>query len=416
MRLAVVGANGATGIQVVRAALQRGIQVIPVVWSERHQERTASLFSVGEIRYANPEHPSALAAALQGADRVIGLLDPRSAGPGEPWVKPKSAENLVEVAARQGAGLVLMVSVMGAYRWSPFMLNRRAFRLEARFQAASGPWSMLRVSCYHDEVLEAHVRPPDGWRPRPIPSNGQYAPMSRVEAGGLILDAMERAVVGRVRLMGGPRLYTASALAALVEPFVRPGRRGRTTYPGLPRGDMGVSPADTAITTGSYPVDTLEAALRGHTRQPPSARSTVYPVGAPGPSAFDMGGHPPALAGCGPDLRRVVHEALVLDLRRRGIEPSKLDFSTARRDGRAVDAHDGTISEMKGVQALDPDGRQLYEGDVSIVRDALAEVFVPFFGAQIPAFAWETLDLGVRRRLKDDPRWRHDPRVVGWRP
>lgn len=263
MRIAVVGANGLTGFHVVRAALAGGREVIPVVRDERDQYRVGPSFPAGEVRYANPEHEAALRAALDGATHVVASLDPRGQGPGAPWVAFDAAPNVVKAANAVGIEKIVLVSVAGAWRWAPFRLNRRAFHMDRLTRLVPGPKTLIRVSCYHDEVLEGHVRPPDGLQPRPIPRNGQYSPISRRDVGRAILAILERQPAGRLFTIGGPRLYTAMELTAAVGPHLQPGRGGPTTFPGLPPGDLGVQPETTWASCRWMPEETLESYLTG---------------------------------------------------------------------------------------------------------------------------------------------------------
>ena len=52
---------------------------------------------------------------------------------------------------------ILQLSVMGSFRWSPNILNRQSFHLDLAVRRSKVPWTMLRVSCYHDEIIDAHA-------------------------------------------------------------------------------------------------------------------------------------------------------------------------------------------------------------------------------------------------------------------
>ena len=68
---------------------------------------------------------------------------------------------------------------------------------------------------------------------------------------------------------------------------------------------------------------------------------------------------------------------------------------------------------MQGVRVLSPDGALLHEGPIELLRDALAEELRCWWdqGEGLPPAVWDSLDLGVRRRLIDHPRFRDDPLV-----
>jgi len=176
---------------------------------------------------------------------------------------------------------------------------------------------------------------------------------------------------------------------------------------------------DTLTTAGCLPSERLDDWLGESLREPratPAAAGgsrTVYPRGTPRPSRLDSSQTCDALDGMGDDLRRVVHDALGRDLAERGIAAERLDFSGARALERQVQAHGGRFRDLDGVRALDERGATVFEGGVRWLRDELAEEFHVFFGERIPEHVWRELDMGVRRRLAQDPRWKRDPRVVG---
>ena len=204
--LVIIGANGRTGVEVLRLAEARGLDVRPVVRDDRDIGRIRGLADVQKLCYADPTVPAALAAVFEGASRVISCIDSRTSGPGSIIYGGTAAENIVNAARNAGAEKILHVSVMGAYRWSYHRLNRRAFYLEGGVRNCDAPWAIARMSCYHDEVVEGHVTPPDGGRPHRFKSAGRYSPISRLDAARAVLDYLERMVPGRAQALGGPRV------------------------------------------------------------------------------------------------------------------------------------------------------------------------------------------------------------------
>lgn len=122
----------------------------------------------------------------------------------------------------------------------------------------------------------------------------------------------------------------------------------------------------------------------------------------------------PLPAGWSPVLRRVILGQLAEDLQRRGIRASTLDFAAARPLGPAFRALDGEVTPMAGVQVRDEADRLVFEGDVAVLWDPMAEVLEVFFGPDLPESVWDRLDAGVRRRLLGHPSWSIDPRVRAW--
>ncbi len=417
--LVVVGANGRTGVEVVQEAVRRGLEVLAVVRDDRDVHRLGGVIDVLKTSYADPDHPDSLRAVFQGASAIISCIDPRTQGPHSPSYGGNAAENIVKAAAEAGAQKILHLSVMGAFRWSYARLNRSAFYLEGGVRNCAAPWTILRISCTFDEVLEAYVQPPDNGRPHAFHPSSRYAPMSRRDAGVAAVDYLDRMKPGRAQCVGGPRVYTGPELARTVAPYRQRGGARRTRFAALPRGDVSVAVDTTRLVLGRVPKDRMEDALDADDGEP--AESEDLPVYArlePGPHPADGGGEPPSLSKVGPDLRRVLHAHLVADLGHTGLPdngPVTLDFAEASLHGRRARAHDGTIQEMAGVRVLSGTGEVLFTGEVTFLRDRLSEEFFAWWRREgIPDNVWSQLDMGVRRRLAKDKGFRDDPRVVAF--
>ncbi len=416
--LVVFGANGRTGSEVVKEAIRRGLEVRAIARSDRDVSRLNKALPIQCVSFADADQPASLGAVLCGATRVISCIDPRTAGPDAPLYKKHAAANIIRAATAAGATGILHVTVMGAFRWSPSRFNRMSFHLDERVRSADGPWGLLRISCYLDEIIEGHVWPPDGGAPYLFRSASRYAPASRTEVARSILDHLDSFVPGRAPCIGGAQTYSGEELNALIRPLVRNTRRRKTAFAALPPGDISVDAMTTRSTLGWVPTDRLETALDlpvPHASAPQAVDpGPVYAKRSPGPHPADLEQNTAALAAMGPDLRRVVHQQLVRDLVRfhapNGVV--RLDFSRARRKKRTETAHDGEMSEMTGITAIDDSGQEIHRGRVDFLRDTLAEEFhVWWAGDGIPARVWDHLDTGVRRRLVVDAHFREDPRV-----
>jgi uncharacterized protein len=88
MRIVSLGASGATGRQLVTAALNRGHQVVAVVRRPEALEGLAN--SNLSVRQGDIQQPSTIASACEGADGVISTLGFSRGGP---W-------NILSAAAR----------------------------------------------------------------------------------------------------------------------------------------------------------------------------------------------------------------------------------------------------------------------------------------------------------------------------
>ena len=418
--LVIFGANGRMGRALVTEALRQGWDTRAVVRDDRDGRGLDQLIDVSQIAYADADHKEAVSAVLHGATHVISAINARAAGHGSPRYADAAGAHIVQAAAEAGIENILHFSVVGSFRWSPNPLNRRSFRLDREVRVLKDlPWSMVRVSCFHDEIIEGYVRPPDGGRPHEVIDSARYSPLSRRDAARMILHYMREMLPNRTMYMGGPDTFVGSELRALLAPWVEPGSGRRTRYGALPPGDMSVSREQTRVMVPTEPIDRL-AAVRdpAWSPPPPPPAAEVYRRVDPGPHPADEGRDIKPLRPLETVLRRVVHDQLVTDLARMGVatEGVALDFRAARpRKGRAPsEAHDGTFRDMTGVKAVAADGTVLHRGAVVHLRDTLAEEFRCWWERDdraVPEGLWSELDMGVRRRLAKDKAFARDPRV-----
>lgn len=436
--LVIIGANGRIGVELVKQAMAAGREVRPVCRDDRDTGVLDDIVDVQQVCYADPDHPASLAPVLVGARQVIIAIDARVAGPGAPLYGDHAGVHCIQAATDAGAELALYLSVAGGYRWSPSKLNRRAFHLDRWVRRAQGNWSMMRFACFHDEVIEGHVRPPDGGRPHPVPPSSQYTPLSRVDAARVVMHNLPTLVAGRTIYVGGPQILSTDQLTQLIAPHVVPGRRAKTRFFPLPPGDLSVLPDATRAAAGILPQETLDQTLR---RLETSLDDTAGPDAAvdvaaeaslpmperppPGPHPADLGRNYKVSQDWGPELRRVVHAQLMADLVKLGITPDggtmacTVSFRYARsHTQRQALAHDGTFRPMIGVRVHDASGSLVHKGPVDFLHDPLARELRIWWrraDGAIPATIWRDLDVGVKRRAAADPCFTEDPRVQSFR-
>jgi uncharacterized protein YbjT (DUF2867 family) len=418
--LVIFGANGRMGRALVEESLRQGWTVRAVVRDDRDGRGLDQLIDVAHISYADADHSEAVAAVLDGATHVISAINARAAGHGSPRYSNGAGANIVKAAVEAGVENVLHFSVVGSFRWSPNPLNRRSFRLDREVRVLKDlPWSMVRVSCFHDEIIDGYVRPPDGGRPHQVIDSARYSPLSRRDAARMIVDYLPQMLPSRTMYMGGPDTFVGSELRALLAPWVEPGGGRRTRYGALPPGDMSVSREQTRVMVPTEPIDRLADALDpAWAPPPPPEPEEVYRRVDPGPHPADQGRDIKPLRPLGTVLRRVVHDQLVADLAHLGIatEGVELDFRSARprRSRPASEAHDGSFADMTGVKAVSADGELLHRGAVVHLRDTLAEEFRCWWEREdraVPEEVWTTLDMGVRRRMAKVKAFARDARV-----
>jgi len=189
----------------------------------------------------------------------------------------------------------------------------------------------------------------------------------------------------------------------------------------LPPGDISVAVDTSRIHFQVSPLDTLADVLKStpgnESRVESQPPPTVYPKEAPPDHQADQQRSLKILQEMNADLRRTVHAQLVTDLKHMNqtITGVELDFGKARkrRNGVSATIHDGTISEMTGVAAIDPKTSEtLHRGAVNFLYDELADVFFCWWDRDtLPIAIWNQLDLGVKRRLVTAPRFANDATV-----
>lgn len=419
--LVIVGANGRTGLELIHEAQRRNIDVRAVVRDDRDARNLDAIIDVQHICYANPDHYEQLPPALEGATEIIICVDPRTGGPGTPIYGEESAPNIVLAGKECGAKTIIYLSVMGAFRWSPNSLNRKAFHLDRGVRALDAPWTVFRVSSYIDEVIDGHVRPPDGGRPHKIRKSSRYSPVSRRDVAKMVLDYLPTSVPGRQVCVGGPEIITGEALEAMLIPWREAGR-GRSIYKPLPPGDVSVFPESTRVTVGMIPNDHL-ADFLDPSSEPPEATEPppVYARPQPGPHESDKGQDYKVLQPWGDTLRRVIHTQLFDDLARLGLSNDNIwfDFSKARKKAKArsADAHEGEFTQLNGVRVVDAElDIAIHTGGIDFLRDKNAEEFHCWWtGDGIPEPMWRTLDMGVQRRMVAAGHWDGDPLIETFR-
>ena len=415
--IVVFGANGMTGREIIKEAKRNKLAVRPVVRHDHDTKNIEGLVEVNEITFADADHYESLAPAMKGATAVISCLDARTCGWGGTVYDKMAAANVVNAAHELNIPKILHLSVMGAYRWSPNPLNRQSFHLDRWVKRSKVPWTMLRVSCYHDELIDGHLRPPDGGRPHKIHPSARYAPVSRQETAKAIITILPRLIPSRTWLFGGPKVYSGTELQKLAEKYA-PKSTKKTARGPLPHGDMSIATDTTEAMFGWVPQETLEWALDPennplyqNTEQPFWNRDTAKYHSA------DQKKNLPIFETMNLGLRYALHAGLFADLNRIKLQDKRLqfDFSKAQRKKTFKGMpHKALMNEMSNVQVKSPKGETVHTGDITFVYDDLADEFIVWWDntTDIPVQIWDDLDLGVRRRLIKHSRWKQDDKVL----
>jgi hypothetical protein len=275
---------------------------------------------------------------------------------------------------------------------------------------------MLKVSCYHDEVIEAHVAPPDGGTPHPLRSSSRYAPVSRRDVARAVMDIIPDLIPSRTWLIGGPEVFTGKALNSKIKSYVQ-GSGAKTKYGPLPNGDVSVAPESSLIMVGAIPTETLDWALdpeRNPIPSPPFWNRTI-----PEYHPCDQQKDHPQLASMNRNLRYAIHKLLFEDLARIGINEDDvtLDFSQARipENAQHVIAHKAPLSSIENIRLINAQKEEIFCSSFEVLYDDLSDDlqlwWITTYDEDIPDEIWSRLDLGTQRRLHKHPRWKKSVRV-----
>lgn len=160
MKIAVIGASGRTGREVVREAQARGHHVTAVV---RRPDRLGGV-RTDAVAVADARDVGRLAESLSGADAVVSCVGPVKGEPRD--VQARAAEALVEAAHRAGVRRLVALSASGwvvdgddplsRYLAKPVLARvlreeNAAFAATEAVVAASGlDWTLVRPPMLQD--------------------------------------------------------------------------------------------------------------------------------------------------------------------------------------------------------------------------------------------------------------------------
>jgi len=157
-KLLVLGANGRTGRQLIRRALDAGVTVTALV---RSHSRLADIAHPRlSVRAGDPCDPRVLEGVLPGHDAVVSVLGPR-----RPWrsataVYPRSAAAVVAAMEQSGVKRLVVTSsallfprigfVGRCLRWVVRRLVADARRMEDQIRTSRLDWTIARTSFLND--------------------------------------------------------------------------------------------------------------------------------------------------------------------------------------------------------------------------------------------------------------------------
>ncbi len=158
MKIALMGANGPTGRELIHRALDAGDTVTALVRAEdkladiRHERLV--------VHVGSPCTPAVLESILPGHDVVVSVLGPRWPTKTASAIYPDSADAIVAAMERTNVRRLLVTSsaqLFPAHGWLARMLQRLvphivrgARRMEARIQSAAIDWTIARTGFLND--------------------------------------------------------------------------------------------------------------------------------------------------------------------------------------------------------------------------------------------------------------------------
>lgn len=417
--LVIFGANGRTGIEIVKEAIRRKMSFKAIARNDHDTYRLEKILSVNSIDFADADYPASIRAVLKDATAVVSCLDSRTAGFASPKYSPLAAANVVQTASEEGIEKILHLSVMGAYRWSPNPLNKQSFHLDINVRRLRVPWTMLRVSCYHDEIIDGHVAPPDQGRPHPIHPSSRYSPVSRRDTARVVCNIISDLVPNRTWLLGGPKVYHGADLLQTIAPFKKSGSK-KNSYGPLPHGDFSVAPETSEVMVGWIPTESLEWMLDPQNNPIQKPLSPFWNRPNPPKHWSDRGenqANESIIKNMTSSLRYALHQGLCSDLARINIDETEaisLDFTAAhwKKGSPKEDVLQTQLQAIENIRILEND-RLISTSNMEFIFDELADSFHVWWAteASLPVDIWTQLDLGMKRRLSKHKKWKLEPVV-----
>lgn len=198
MKLVILGASGRTGQLVLKAALDKGMDVTAVV---RSAEKTPT-FSHERLKVVvgDPCDAAFLKQTLRGQDAVISALGGRSPTKSATSIYYRSADALVDAAWDNGLKRVLVTStallfqdqtLMGRFlRWIVPNVVSSAKRMEDTLKASGLNWTSARPGFLNDADVTSYRAQEGG-----LPENGTS--ISRQALARFLIDALDNPEAAR---------------------------------------------------------------------------------------------------------------------------------------------------------------------------------------------------------------------------
>lgn len=213
--IAVAGATGNAGRELIRAAHARGLSVRALARTPEKLGADGALCA--EVRKVRVTEPDSLAGCLDGARFVVSAL-------GKTRQKDRLPRRLVDVeanrnvfaeAARAGVGRLGMISVMGADPQSDVAVLRMKGEAEDAMRSSGLPSVAIRPNGFFSDMADFLEMAKRGtvWGIGDV--DARFNPIGLGDLGRFTIDALlDDARAGQTLPVGGPELLSTRDIAA----------------------------------------------------------------------------------------------------------------------------------------------------------------------------------------------------------
>lgn len=224
----VTGATGNLGSNVVRQLLDRGQNVRAYARQPRPSIPASVPLYQGDISVG-----STLDEATRGVDVIIHCASLFQEGYATDL---QGSRHLIEAAKANGTPHLVYVSIVGIDR-SPFSYFQAKLAVEQMIEQSGLPYSILRVTQFHDFVLSTITSAVDEQTATiTIPAETRFQSIDVSEVATALVALAEQPASGRVSDIGGPEVLTLEEMA---ESYLRVSHQhyvvrseGPETFPG----------------------------------------------------------------------------------------------------------------------------------------------------------------------------------------
>lgn len=214
MKVAVTGATGFVGRNVVNEILRRGHSVrILARDSDPRSKFNRPVEAVGgDVEDAASLEP--LASGCEAVIHLVGIID-ESGRSSFDRVHRQGTENVVAAATRAGAARYVHMSAMGASPSSPSEYGRTKAMGEEAVKRSKLDWTIFRPSIIFGpgdglvSLFARVVRKNPGFIPVIGPGTVRFMPVSVRDVARIFADALEKPEASRRAFdVGGPEIFT----------------------------------------------------------------------------------------------------------------------------------------------------------------------------------------------------------------